>query len=216
MQKFLIVNCKGISIELAIMQTHENLQRIHADPETKDLEIYSVNFVNTFEQPQRNTLDISPQANQPVIVYNCCVILVEPKRKPDIEAMFQEYMGKAMDLIYPKKESTDIVTGRPTRDEIHELQQAARVFCQHTNLDPIRHSKAHKNIGSYFQICKDCGAEVWSDANFVDAFPFADRTDRKDPAQEKMFIVPQDPTGDQLDAKQDQIDKEPEFFPDPE
>jgi hypothetical protein len=157
MQKFLIVNTKGFSLEQAILAMHTNLQQLHEKPETSMLEIHSVNFVNTFEKPQKSSLDLNG-TNQPVIVYNCCVVLVEPKQNDQ----------------------------QPSLDEIKELKQAARVFCQHNNLDTAKHTKAHKNVGAYFQICKDCGAEVWEDIP----------TDMK---EKKMFIVP--PVSDQLNER---------------
>ena len=53
------------------------------------------------------------------------------------------------------------------------------------NLDPARQSKAHRNPGKYFQVCLDCGAEVWQE--LIGDGPNSVRTN--EPSQ-KMFIVP--------------------------
>ena len=79
MQKFLIVNTKGFTPEQAIVNMHSQLEKINADPATDKMQIHSVNFVNSFEKPQKSALDLNGTGNQPVVVYNCCVMLVGKK-----------------------------------------------------------------------------------------------------------------------------------------
>jgi hypothetical protein len=195
MQKFLLLNCKGLSLELLIMQVHENLNRLHKDPETADLEILSMNFVNTFEKPQKNSLDISPQANQPVIVYNCCVVLVKPRQLLDPDQLAKGIAERILDEIDPPAGS-DTSPG-PSPSEIETLKRFAGFTCEHKNLDPAKHSKAYKNPGMYYQICQDCGNEVWSEGTAADV---------GNDGLKKMFIVP--PATDQLDARIKEIEGE--------
>jgi hypothetical protein len=169
MQKFLIVNCKGVTLEQAIVAMHENLVKLQDQPDTADLQIFSTNFVNTFEKPQRSSLDLNGQ-QQPVIIYNFCVVLVKPVRDPLPD--WDDIAGIIADRIADKLTGTldDIILGQdgekindvPTDTEVQEIKRAAAMFCQHTRLDPAKHSKAHRNIGQWFQLCLDCGAEVWS------------------------------------------------------
>jgi hypothetical protein len=185
MQKFLFVNTKGFSLEQSILAMHANLQKIHEAPETSLLEIQSVNFVNTFEKPAKGTLDISPAANQPVIVYNCCVVLVEPKPRPDIDGMVAKWVQQLKGIYNAMKDDDidlnaereqSIVHGfgvlnaegdQPSDKEIKDLREATSFLkrseqfnCKHV-LGQQRFSKDYRNLEQYYQICSKCGAEVW-------------------------------------------------------
>jgi hypothetical protein len=189
MQKFLIVNTKGFSLEQSILAMHANLQQLHEKEETSLLEIHSVNFVNTFEKPTKTALDISPAANQPVIVYNCCVVLVEPKPKPNMDELIEKAFKQAVEIIYgkplpsmsvvrdmPDGEKVNIdpigdqvneMNDQPTDKEVSELREAASFMkrseqfsCKHEHLDPVKRYKGHRG-SQYYRLCDDCGAEVW-------------------------------------------------------
>lgn len=172
MQKFLFVNTKGFSLEQAIIAMHANLEKVHAEPETALLEIHSVNFVNTFEKPQKSSLDLNGN-NQPVIVYNCCVVLVEPAHSTRMEQLVSKLSNQLSDMISlyldEAVDSGSDLPG-PSEKEIEDLKKgaafikrSAQFTCEHKHLDPVKHSKAYKNAGQYFQFCQDCGAEVWNE-----------------------------------------------------
>jgi hypothetical protein len=190
MQKFLFINTKGFSIEQAIMAMHEHLNKIHADPEAAGLVFHTMAFVNTFETPKASPI-ASPNGNpQPVIVYNCCVTLVErdPSHNDRVEQLLNKISHQLAEMISfdfdphgdPVSKSPATDPG-PTDQEKLDLKRAADFICQHTNLDPARRAKPHRNPGKYFQFCKDCGAEVWQD--ITDA-------DMHNENVKKMFVVP--------------------------
>jgi len=190
MQKFLIVNTKGFSLEQSILAMHANLQQLHEKEETSLLEIHSVNFVNTFEKPTKTALDISPAANQPVIVYNCCVVLVEPKPKPNMDELIEKAFKQAVEIIYGKPlpsmsvvrdmeagekvnigpigDQVNEMNDQPTEKEVENLKEAnsfmnrsAQFSCEHDTTGGKKYYKDHRNPDQYYQICRICGAEVW-------------------------------------------------------
>lgn len=166
MRKHLIVNTKGFSLEQAILAMHQNLEKIGLQDETKHLQIQSMNFVNTFEKPQKSSLDLNG-GNQPVIVYNCCVLLVEPGDHNDkVENLLMHLSAEMSSILtritkFMDEDYLDDVTPEPSPGEVEQLKRSASFFCQHPNLHPTRYQKDHRNPDQYYQICRDCGAEVW-------------------------------------------------------
>jgi hypothetical protein len=177
MRKHLFVNAKGYTVDQAIMNMHETLEKLEADPNApKGWDIYSVNFVNSFEISKRNNLDISPNNNQPTMIYNCCVVLMEQSEHNtrmetmlgEIHQMFEwakkftaDNNGRADEL---GKQIRDFMqpSDQPTPSEMEILKRMGQQMCEHKNLDPAKHSKHYRNPGQWYRICMDCGAEVWS------------------------------------------------------
>jgi hypothetical protein len=191
MQKFLIVNTKGFSLEQAILAMHTNLQQLHEKSDTSMLEIHTMTFVNTFEKPQKSSLDLNGNS-QPVIVYNCCVLLTDKEHNTRTEQLLNKLSSQLAEMInFDFNPAGDLVTTDqpgPSEKEIEELKEgasfikrSAQFSCKHEHLDPVKHSKAYKNPGQYYQICADCGAEVWNEINEPGIW---------NEQENKMFIVP--------------------------
>lgn len=154
MKKFIFVKTKGLSVDQSIQNMHKTLTEMNDNPEIAGLEIHSMSFHNSMEMPPESKIS-SLQQPQPIMVVNCCVMLIE---RTDIQP-YIDLFKKAMDKLFPVV--SDDSAG-PTDKEKKDILSAAKMFCQHTHLDPAKHSKANKNPGHYFQYCEDCGAEVWN------------------------------------------------------
>jgi hypothetical protein len=161
MQKFLFVNCKGYSMDQAILAMRDALEKIGASEETADLNIHSVQFVPGVEMPKKNNglslIDGRPP--QPVMVVNCTAVLIE-KSNVDIKWL-QEKISQLIESDLFSKAAPVVPTAYPSREEIQDLLEAKRFTCQHTTLHPLKYYKTHRGTGLYYQLCADCGAEVW-------------------------------------------------------
>lgn len=146
MRSCLFVNCKGYTIEQALVALNDQLKTLGTDEKTSGYNIHQVIITPTVEMPQKSA--IAPlNGGQPQMVINvtCVLVLVEKEKLIQL----------AIDPI------GDQLNELPDPEEVEKIKKAAAMFCQHTNLLPAKHSKAHRNPGEWYQICADCHAEVW-------------------------------------------------------
>jgi hypothetical protein len=137
MQKYLFINTKGFTIDQAIIAMHDQVLTImEKDP---GLKFFSVNFINAMEEPKESKLTIAGKPpGQQVMVVNCCVVLVG--------------------------EMEEEIADQPTAEEAAQLKRGAQFLCSHSKLKVTRYTKeGHKG---YYQVCENCGAEVWPEVQF--------------------------------------------------
>src|ERR1700675_2694287 len=146
----LFVNCKGYTIEQALTQLNDQLQDLAQKSAESKYNIHQVVITPLVEMPAPSALaTIKPE---PRVVINVTCILVLPNQEKLIQL--------PIDPIGDQLNETELIDPA----EIEKIKKAAAMFCQHTNLLPAKHSKAHRNPGEWYQICADCGAEVWQSA----------------------------------------------------
>lgn len=181
MRNCVFMNVKGFSIEQAITALNDQLQVFYQKPENKKFNVHQVVITPTVELPAQGRIaSVQPQ---PQMVVNITCVLQEPDQ---VQEKFQEKVlntvHNVLDVLLldiknepdqePGDNHTELIIAEPgpaDQQEVEKIKQAAALFCQHEKLKPAKYSKAHRNEGDYYQICENCGAEVWASGSVYPA-----------------------------------------------
>lgn len=153
MQNFATVICKHTSIPLALQTFNDALKKLAADPNTSHLVIHSFQICPAVEMPdkQAGIIPINGNVNQPQMFIYAVALLVAPD-----SAAIGSPSKIASKQMNPLPLSADDLA------EIEKIKKATRSLCKHDHLQPEKLYKGYRGPDHWYQVCADCGAEVWN------------------------------------------------------